>query len=326
MKEVQLSKPKIGFTFQRIVASKTAMAFIIAIALYFFGGILSPGFLRFEHLTNVLSLSAYVGIISLGQALVVLSGKEGIDLSGGAIISLSVCMAAQFMQGQNGNLAGAAAVVLVVGFILGCLSGIGVSFFEMPPLVMTLAMGSVVAGLTLIFTDGQPKGRAAPLLKTIGTGRIAELPNIVIVWAVIAVVAILLLSRTKWGRMLYSIGENDLTAQLSGARTKIIRTVVYGLSGAISAAAGLFLLGYTGTAYLDIGSKYVMPSVAAVVIGGVSLEGGKGKYTGVLAGAVILTTLGSILVSLKMGEGGRQIVYGLVLLVLLAAYARNNKN
>ena len=307
-------------------ANKTVTAFVIAIGLYLVGGIISPGFLQFSHLTNVLSLSAYLGIIALGQTIVIISGKEGIDLSVGSIISLTVCMAAQMMNGENGNIWFAAIVVIAVGFGLGCVSGVGVSFFGMPPLVMTLAMGSVIQGLTLIYTGGQPKGKSAELLQIIGTGRTADIPYILIVWVIIAAIAIVLLSKTKWARLLYGIGENDLTARLSGAGTKVIRMIAYGLSGAIAAIAGLFLLGYTGTAYLDIGSKYVMPSIAAVVIGGVSMEGGKGKYAGVIAGAIVLTTLNSILVSLNTGEGGRQIVYGLVLLVLLGMYAKRKKN
>ncbi len=307
-------------------ANKTVTAFVIAIGLYLVGGIISPGFLQFSHLTNVLSLSAYLGIIALGQTIVIISGKEGIDLSVGSIISLTVCMAAQMMNGENGNIWFAAIVVIAVGFGLGCVSGMGVSFFGMPPLVMTLAMGSVIQGLTLIYTGGQPKGKSAELLQIIGTGRTADIPYILIVWVIIAAIAIVLLSKTKWARLLYGIGENDLTARLSGAGTKVIRMIAYGLSGAIAAIAGLFLLGYTGTAYLDIGSKYVMPSIAAVVIGGVSMEGGKGKYAGVIAGAIVLTTLNSILVSLNTGEGGRQIVYGLVLLVLLGMYAKRKKN
>jgi ribose transport system permease protein len=235
-------------------------------------------------------------------------------------------MGAQIMMGENQNIPLAAITVLAVGFGLGCVSGIGVSFFQMPPLVMTMAMGSVIQGLTLIYTEGQPKGRTAELLQVIGTGRTLDIPHILIAWIVIAAIAIILLSKTKWARLLYGIGENDLTARLSGARTKVIRMIIYGLSGAISALAGLFLLGYTGTAYLDIGSKYVMPSVAAVVIGGVSMEGGKGKYAGVIAGAIVLTTLSSILVSLNTGEGGRQIVYGMVLLILLAMYSKRKKN
>lgn len=306
-------------------SSKTVMAFCIAIGLYLVGGIISPGFLKFSHLTNVLSLSAYLGIISLGQMLVITSGNEGIDLSVGSIISLTVCMAAQIMMGENANMLLASLVVIGVGFGLGCVSGAGISFFGMPPLVMTLAMGSVIQGLTLLYTGGQPKGGAADLLKNLSAGRSADIPHIVIVWVVIAAAAIILLSKTKWARLLYGIGENDLTARLSGARTSVIRMVVYGLSGAIAAVAGLFLLGYTGTAYLDIGSRYVMPSVAAVVIGGVSMAGGKGKYAGVIAGAIVLTTLSSILVTLNTGEGGRQIVYGMVLLILLGMYARRKK-
>jgi ribose transport system permease protein len=132
--------------------------------------------------------------------------------------------------------------------------------------------------------------------------------------------------RLKWGKKLFGVGANDITAKLSGVRTRLVRMFAYTLSGIISALAGIFLLGYTEMPYLDIGSIYIMPSVAAVVIGGVSLSGGKGSYLGVIAGAIVLTTLNSILVSLRMGEGGRQIVYGLVILVVLSAYSIKKRN
>lgn len=306
--------------------NKAVIAFFIAAALFLAGQVIAPGFAEFSHVMNILSLSSFLGVIALAQTLVIISGSEGIDLSVGSVISLSAVMASQIMNGDNSRLIGATLAVATAGFILGIANGLGISYLKIPPLIMTLAMSSVVQGLALIYTDGQPKGKASGLLAALGTGRTAGVPNILVLWILIVILVIILLARTSWGCMLYGIGANNLTAELSGIKTRVLRTLAYGFSGLISAFCGLFLLGYTGTSYLDIGSAYVMPSVAAVVIGGAALSGGAGSYLGTAAGAVVLTTLGSILITLKMGEGGRQIVYGLVLLTLLIIYARQKRN
>ncbi|MGI6778536.1 MAG: ABC transporter permease [Acetivibrionales bacterium] len=309
-----------------IYNNKIAVAFLIAIILFIIGQIISPGFAEMSHIMNILSLSSFLGVIALAQTIVIISGSEGIDLSIGSIISLGAVMASQIMNGDNADMARAILIVCIVGAAIGIINGIGISYFRIPPLVMTLAMSSVVQGISLIYTKGQPKGRASQILEYIGTGRVAGIPGILIVWVIVIILALIILTRTPWGNLLYGVGSNSLTAELSGVRTRVLRTVAYVLSGAISALCGVFLLGYTGTSYLDIGSDYVMPSVAAVVIGGVSLAGGFGSYMGTVAGAIVLTTLGSILVTLKMGEAGRQIVYGTVLMALLIVYARQKKN
>jgi ribose transport system permease protein len=305
--------------------NKTVMAFVIAFGLYLAGGILSPGFFDIAHVMNILNLASFLGIVALGQTIVILSGSEGIDLSVGAVISLSSVMCSQIINMANDRLIPALAITLIVGFIVGTFNGIGVSVFKIPPLVMTLAMSSVVQGFSLVFTQGQPKGKASDILAALGSGRTGIVSNMLILWVIITIIAVYLLSNTRPGKVLYGIGANNMTAELSGARTKYVRIFAYSISAMISAFAGFLLLGYTGTAYLDIGSMYVMPSVAAVVIGGISLSGGYGSYLGAVGGAIVLTILNSILVSLHSGEGGRQIVYGLMILVVLAFYMRRNE-
>lgn len=309
-----------------LYTNKVFIAFLIAIGLIVAGGMISPGFAEFSHIMNIMSLSAFLGIIALGQTVVILSGGEGIDLSVGAIVSLSAVMASQIMNGLNENIVPAFLLVLATGLALGLVNGLGINRFKIPPLIMTLAMASVVQGLALIYSDGQPKGKAAPVLAAIGSERSLGIPNILIVWIIIIVVSIVLLKTTSWGSMLYGVGENSLTAELTGIKARLVRIAAYGISGMVSALGGLFLLGYTGTSYMDVGSAYLMPSVAAVVIGGVALSGGNGSYLGTAVGTVVLTTLGSILVALNMGEAGRQVVYGAVLLLLLALYGRQKKN
>jgi len=301
---------------------KVLIAYALAVLIFVAGQLISPGFGEFSNIMNVLNISALLGFIALAQMLVVLSGGEGIDLSVGAMASLGAVMSSQIIGGLDGNLIQAVAIVLAVGFLIGCVSGVGISYFKVPPLVMTLAMASVIQGGALVYTNGQPKGMASPLLKELGVGRTAGIPNLVWLWILIAVVAGIFLARTKWGKLLYGLGTNRLTTELSGVRTRVVRTIVYGASGAISAIGGMLLLSYTGTAFLDIGGTYMLPTIIAVVIGGISLAGGLGSYNGTVAGAILLTSLSSILVTLNMSEGGRQIVYGVILLLLLIAYGR----
>ncbi len=305
-----------------IAANKVAIAYLLAVLLFVIGHFVSPGFSSFSNIMNVLNISALLGFIALAQMVVVLSGGEGIDLSVGAMASLSAVMSSQIINGMNGNLAQAAITVVIAGFLIGSVSGIGISYFKVPPLVMTLAMASVIQGISLVYTNGQPKGMASSALKALGTDRTLGIPNLVLLWIVLAIIVGIFLLRTKWGNVLYGLGTNRLTTELSGVNTRVVLTVVYGASGAIAAIGGMLLLSYTGTSYLDIGSAYMLPTIIAVVIGGISLAGGQGSYSGTVAGAILLTALSSILITLHIGEGGRQIVYGVVLLLLLIAYAR----
>ncbi len=308
--------------YKGLMRNKAMQAFVIAVLLFACGELLAKGFATYEHVMTILSLSSFLGVIALGQAIVIIGGGEGIDLSVGAMVSISTVIGAQIMNGKTENFAIAVFVVLVVGMLIGSFSGLCIAFLKIPPLVMTMAMASVIQGLSLAYSQGQPKGGATDFLKIIGTGRVDSVSNIFIVWVIIIFIAVVFLYMTKYGKILYGVGENNVVAELSGANSRMVRALSYGACGMISALGGIFLLGYTGTAYLDIGSAYVMPSIAAVVVGGVSLAGGSGSYLGVAGGAIILTTLSSLLLTLRLGEGGRQLVYGLVLLVLLFFYAR----
>lgn len=306
----------------RYINNQTFVAFLVLIGLFVLGQILAPGFASFEHIMTILSLASFLGLIAMGQMIVILSGGEGIDLSVGSTISLSAVVAANVLQGQDGNLWLALLSMLFVGIFFGTINGIGIAYFKIPPLVMTLAMASVIQGVSLVYTNGQPKGGASEILKSIGVGRWGLIPKVIVVWFIFGMITVIIFNYFKQGRVLLGVGENSKTAELSGVNTRRVRMTAYILCSVMAAVGGFVLLGYTGTAYLDIGSPYIMPSIAAVVIGGVSLRGGKGGYLGVAVGGLILTTLSSILLTLRMGEGGRQLVYGVVLLLLLTLYSR----
>jgi ribose transport system permease protein len=300
---------------------------VVVLVLFLAGGSISSGFLHVNHIMTILGLAAFLGIVAFGQTLAVLAGGEGLDLSVGAMVSLSSVMAAGILQGKNSfpGLALALGAIFLAGLVVGGINGLGIAFFRIPPLVMTLAMASVVGGFSIVYTNGQPSGMASPFIKTLVTGRLGFFPFVIALWILFIAASVLFLEKSKAGRKLYGVGANEVTARLSGVRTRAVIAAAYAISGLCSSLAGLLLLGYTGTPYLDVGSIYVMPSVVAVVIGGISMAGGSGSYLGVVVGAIVLTTLDSLLVILHMGAGGRMIIFGLVILVVLTLYNHSIK-
>jgi len=309
-----------------LASNQLAIAVLAVIALFVFGEIIAPGFLSFSHLMSVLRLSVFLGIVALGQALVVMAGGEGIDLSVGSVLSLAVCISSSLLLGKDANIPFALIGAVAAGFAIGLVNGIGVSYIGIPPLIMTLAMASVVEGLSLIYTRGYPTGQAPELLEALGNGRILQIPNILVLWIVVILAATLLLFRKRWGAILLGVGANSITAELSGINVRRFRMFVYGICGGITGLAGFLLLGYVGTPYLNLGAPYLMTSIAAVAIGGISLAGGAGSYVGAAIGCILLTTLSSILVALKTTEAVRQIVYGGLVFIIVVAYTRRKRD
>jgi ribose transport system permease protein len=319
--------------FKKIFTDKVIVSFIIVVVLFIIGQIAVPGFAAFNHIMTVLQTSFFLGMLSLGQTVVVISGKEGIDLSVGPMLTVGVITSSAILMGKDSNFALALVVVLALGFTLGLVNGAGISFLGIAPLIMTLAWGIVVEGSLLFITNGFPPGKASPLLELLGGGSLkfnlgsylVEIPWVIIIWIVITLIVLYVFKRTTLGRIFYGIGTNDRAANLLGIRTKQFRMLSYGFSGMFSAFSGMLLLGYVTNPNLNLGINYGLPSVAAIVIGGISLAGGSGSYLGAVAGSIILSTLTSILVTFQFGESGRQIIFGCVLLILLVLYARKPK-
>jgi ribose transport system permease protein len=322
-----LAQPRfLSSRLKSLAANQLAIAVLAIVALFIFGEIIAPGFLSFGHLMSVLRLSVFLGIVAMGQALVVMAGGEGIDLSVGSVVSLGVCVSSSLLLGKDANVPAALLGAMAAGFAIGLVNGVGVSYVCIPPLIMTLAMASVVEGLSLIYTGGYPRGQAPALLEALGNGRSLQIPNILLFWIVVILAATLVLSRKRWGAVLFGVGANSVTAELCGINVRRFRMFVYAICGAISGLAGFFLLGYVGTPYLNLGAPYLMTSIAAVAIGGISLAGGAGSYVGAAIGCILLTTLSSILVALKTTESVRQIVYGSLVFIIVVAYTRRRRD
>lgn len=309
-----------------LIAEPLVLASIAILVLLAAGEFLSPGFAQGGQIARLLTVSAILGIVAAGQSLVVIGGREGIDLSVGAFISLGALLAGNVMSGSDGAILPAILVAGGVTFALGLVNGMGVTLLRIPPLVMTLGMMGVVQGGLVVLSRGIPSGNAAPaLMGFVNRPLLFGLPGILFVWALIALAMWVLLRRTSFGYALYAMGSNEEAARLTGRRTGLIRIVLYGLSGLFAGVTGVLVIGYTGNSFISVGDQYVLPSVIAVVIGGVSLAGGSGNYFGVMLGAIALTLLQAVLTTLQLEFWGRQIIFGVVLLGLMLLYGRQKQ-
>ena len=226
------------------------------------------------------------------------------------------------MDGSNGNLLLALIAVIAIGAVVGLANGSGGLFLENSSLNNDLRV-EVVQGIALVYSKGAPKGYAAPLVRFISNEKIGGLiSGAVILWLILGLITILILKYTTFGRNVYAIGTNVVAARYSGVNITRVTLSIYILSGIMSAITGTLLVGYTGTSFLDAGTAYTMNSIAAVVVGGTSIIGGRGGYGGTIAGAIIMTIIGSLLTIVHIPESGRQIAQGLIILCLVLIYGR----
>jgi len=308
------------------INNPVSLAFIISILLLIIGQIVSPGFATLEQIINLLIVASFLGIVAGGQTLVIMSGNSGIDLSVGNVVTMGAIIGGALIKEQNENVLLGLIVVLAITFIVGLLNGIGSTYFNIPPLIMTLSMGIIVQAISKFITGGVPVGGAAPVLRNMVIGRFLGIPGILYIWLAFSILIIIVLRNSTYGLCLLSVGANDKAAYLSGVHVKLIRILTYGFSSMIAGASGFFYLGYLGSVYnITLGDKYTLPSIIAVVIGGTSLAGGSGGYIGTIAGAIVLQILESILITINIEQFGRNIIFGLVLLGLMFSYARGKK-
>ena len=298
------------------------MSLLIAAVLFLAGGVFTPRFLTGGNVGNILSLTVLLALAGAGQTLVVVSGG-GIDLSVGAVMSLASIMAVQTMDGSNSGILPSVLLVLTTGAAVGSLNALGTVFTRAPALVMTLATASVVTAVQWLYCRGFPTGSPAPAVTYIGTQRLLPcLPWLAGVGALALLFMGCLMNRTAYGRQLFAVGDNAQAARLAGVRVKRVRGAAFVLAGVLNAVAGFWFAAHNTYVSAEGCDMYVMPSIAALVIGGTAMEGGKGSYLGTMAGALVLTLLNSLLVLLETDEAGRQMANGIVLLAVLVVCNR----
>lgn len=299
------------------------IALLLAIALFFAGGFINPDFINATQAINIVRLAAFLGIIAAGQTLVIISGGEGIDLSVGAVVTLAAILTFRITGGDNSLIGVGLLASLSAGFIVGLLNGIGIALLHIPPLVMTLGMTGVVSGTILVVTQGEMLGATPALMSTyIAKPLIFGIPGVIIIWVALGVVMWLLMERTTYGKHLFAIGVNRTAARLSGVRVERVVIITYTLAGLLAALGGFMLLGFAQTVLLNLGDPYRFPSIAAVVVGGTMLTGGKGSYWGTMSGALVLTLIDSLLRAMGLAEAYQLIVFGGLLVLLIAVYGR----
>lgn len=279
----------------------------------------TPGFVDPANLRSQLVLASYLGVLAAGQTLVILTG--GIDLSVAWNLNLAAILLTQISGGSNSPTA--FAIALGAAALVGFANGLGVAFLRIPSLVMTLGMNAVLAGFTLVYTNGSPQGDAPPLSRELAVGRIGGvIPWALVFWALFSAALILLLRRSVYGRRLYAIGNNPKASYLSGVPVRWVLVGAYTLCGLCAGLAGVMLTGYSAQSYLGMGDPLVLQSIAAVVIGGTSILGGSGGYGGTIAGAITIVLLQNVLQIVGISPAGQQILYGLIVLVMLFVYGR----
>jgi ribose transport system permease protein len=292
-------------------------AYVGALLLFAATSAFSTGFASPNHLRILLIQASFIGIVALGQTFVILGG--GIDLSIPWTLNGAAILVTLFADGENGPLVWAIPLVLALGALVGLTNGLGIAFLGVSPIIMTLGMNVILSGALLLYTNGSPTAGAPPAIVSLATGRAGPIPANTILWIGLAALATLVLTWTAFGRHLYALGTNRTVAQFSGIAISRVTVITYVVCGMTSALAGIVLTGYVGQAYLGMGDPYLFSSVAAVAIGGASILGGSGHYLGTIAGALILTVLAGLLPILNLDPAALQIIYGVVILVTVAA-------
>jgi ribose transport system permease protein len=305
----------------RIVLPVYLAIVILAVA----AAAVSSNLATFESIRTILTLSTFLAVLGLGQGLVILTG--GIDMSVPWGMATAGIMLTTLSAGQDAPLIWVLPVIILLGGAIGLANGIGVALLGVSPLVMTLAMNVVVRGATLVAINGTPTGLTPPAITYLMSGRILGwLPPVFLLVGLLYVVAIVVLRRTPYGRRVYATGTNPLVTRLAGVRVPLVVISVYVISGMMAAVAGILLTGYSTLAFVNMGDPYLLPSIAAVVVGGAAITGGRGTPIGTLGGAIMLTLLGTLLTALVLPPATRNIAFGLVVLAAVLATSWEARN
>lgn len=299
-------------------------ALLVAIGLHLCGTFLIDGYSSSFSIRAMLVLASLLALASIGQTLVIILG--GIDLSIPFIIGFANVVTAQ-LYGDGMNFALVCLIVILLACLIGAFNGAVSAGLSIHPLIVTLGVGTIVQGSVLLWTGGFPSGSAPQALSNFvsigGTAAGLPVPWLVPSFAVLAGILTVLLGRTPYGRKVYALGSNPGAAPLALISPIAIWTMTFALSAFFAAIAGILLLGFTGSAYAEVGQPYLFQTIAAVVIGGTALVGGRGSYAGTVAGALVLIELNTLLIGLGLQPSVVQAALGVVIIGLVSLYGRD---
>jgi ribose transport system permease protein len=314
----------------------TAIAFACILLLLILGALYDPNFLSRDYLAQQLLTASFLGVMATGMMLVILLGH--IDLSIPWTITMGAMMATA-STGFFGETLGYALAIpfgILAGVLVGFINGLGVAYLRAPSMIFTLGMNAVAQGLMVFHTGGfSPQDAVTPLMRQMVVGHIIPgVANPILIWAILGIVTVFVLTRTTLGRQIYAIGNRERAVFLSGVDTRKVLVICFVISGACAAFGGILLAGWSNRSFQAMGDPYLLPTIAAVVLGGTHVLGGRGTYLGTVAGVLLITLLQSILsvvqpqymladLGLKVPpESIRQIVFGLVIVGMMLIYGR----
>lgn len=306
-----------------ILANRTVLAFLVVAILWIGASLILPGFGAYGHLRYLIELSAVIGLVAVGQTLVVIGG--GIDLSVGWVITVAAIGLPLLSPEWDASGLVGIVLTLAVAAAIGFLNGAGIAWLRVHPLIMTLAMASLLQGALVIFAGGSAVSGQNPAVKWLGSARPAGVPVGIVLWLLCAAATLVFLHRTARGAQIFAIGTNPLASRLSGVGVERTTVLLYTLSGLAAGVAGVLVLGMNGQGYVGIGDPYLLTSIAAVVLGGTSILGGRGTYAGTIAGAVLLTTITALITVVNASAGWRNILFGSLVLGLLLISGREER-
>jgi len=307
-----------GFRWRK-TAEQSAI-FVILIVLIVIAAVASPVFLKERNISNVVLQASMLGIVAIGQLFVILTG--GIDLSVASVIAFMSILSAGLMNGRNEMVYPVALACLGISLVIGLANGLLVTKLRIPAFIATLGMVLIVQGIRFIYSGGMPKGSIPDGLLFFGRASLLWIPLAVWICLAVGAVSTIVLQRMTVGRSIYAAGGNMRTAYMSGINTDRVQIIAYMLSSLWAGFTGLLLTGWVGMADNWLGRGYDLNSIAAVVIGGAVMTGGKGNVWGTLAGACMIALLFNFVVLLGLDADAQRIVRGLVIIGAVGLYVR----
>jgi len=302
---------------------QTYMLIFIVIGLVVVMAVVSPNFLTTTNLLNVVRQIAINGILAIGMTVVCLTG--GIDLSVGSIVAFSGIVTAGLLRDSGLPMIVVVLIAVVVGALMGLYNGCFVAYWNAAPFVVTLSMMTIGRGMTYVYCDGRPISNLPTNFLAIGKGSIAGIPVPTIILIIVFLLASVMLTKLKFGRYIYAVGGNDNAAMVSGINVKRIKMMVYVLSGTACGIAAIILTARVSAGLPTAGSGYELDAIAATVIGGTSLSGGRGRLWGTIVGAILLGIVNNGLDLLNVSSFYQQIVKGLIILGAILIDSKRNQ-
>ena len=310
---------------RRMVASNAGLLIVLSllVLMLLVGAGVSDRFRTFGNVSNVLGQSTGLALVSLGQTLAVLKG--GIDLAVGSLISLIICLTAGLLDGDGTYLYPVLAGMLALGSAIGFVNGLGVVLLRIHPLIVTLGMGAILQGVTLLYALG-PVGSVPDGFDALAYGTFGPLPAAAVVTVILYIATAVFLRSARFGRYIYAVGDDANAAKLIGLpRTQVI-LFVYAFSGFFAAVTAIYLVARFGSGQPYAGANYTLASITPVVVGGTMLSGGRGGVMGTLFGAYLVSLLNNLLNFLDVSTYVQLMVQGLIIILAVSVYVEKSRS